>query len=1190
MRMRHKAIGLLAVVGVLNMGVSADAETMSRNRVRLCEAWQFNLGDVPGAEVPSFNDSAWRTLDLPHDWSIELPFDGNVPDGYSVGYLPGGVGWYRKAFTVPESDRGKKVVIDFDGVYMDSQIWINGHLLGRRPNGYISFRYDLTPHLKYGGEENVIAVRANVEPHGSRWYPGAGIYRRVWLTTMNPIHVAHWGTFVTTPDVSREKATVRLQVTVANEGETAASDLIVKSVIYDADGHAVAEASTAGEVGRASCPSTPRGEDGQDARPTEKRREQVSSLCTVEKQFVVTNPQLWSPDTPDLYRIVSTVKVGGKVVDTYTTPLGIRTVEFTTDRGFFLNGEHVDIKGVCLHHDFGPIGTAFYPRVLERQLEILRDMGCNAIRTAHNPRDPEFYSICDRMGFMVMDEAFDVWKASKLGNDYHIYFEEWHERDLTSMVRRDRNHPCIVIYSIGNEINEQHQNRVEYPTQGGDISRRLVEICKQHDPTRPVTAACNHRDAAEKAGIVEPLVVYGQNYGLTQYPSFSKNKPVIGTENATSFITRGAYSYELALGQGVEVRIQNFKNSRECTGYGKFWGEDRTDGTLVFMRKNPHVAGQFAWTGFDYIGECFPMPWPARNGLFGIIDMVGFPKDSYYAYQSDWTDKPMVHIIPQNWNWPQFRNHPIPVWTYSNCEEIELYLNGRSLGAKRINRDETLHAEWGVRYAAGELKAVGRNGGQPVCTNIVRTAGLPARLELTPDRSMIAADDNDLGFVEVRLVDENGVLCPESDRMVQVDVAGDGVLFGVGNGNTFNHEPFKGNRVRTFYGLCRVIVKSTHKDGDIKVTVSGEGIDPVQTEIKTLPADDPRLQRLRTEATERVRAECKRYSRHRIAAVRRIGKVSTDASASASGCQPEHPPEHALDGNPETRWCAPSGKTGHFWQVDLGRPQDVRSMRIRWQTTSAYQYKVEGSADGTGWVTLSDQTRRNTVDAEHELSLNKDNIRYVRIVVTGLPQGLWASLFEVEVYGIIADDADTLHLSQGTVGTASTAIGTMNVAPVFKHGPGQHTDSVIVSRNKKPPMWSEADACRVIVDEARKHGLELTVDGEKPRVDGILATRDGRATSHPVGSPVTMTFDGISKDGRIVFEVLTADDVPAKTDNTDSISDFFGAAEQLVEELQGKPGGLVVGVFYDPLLAKGATPDDEPLRMQVRDFVEWLQR
>ena len=1023
MRLGHKTISVLALGGLMALGVSAEAENMGRNRERFCDVWQFNLGDVPGAEAPAFNDTNWRTLDLPHDWSIELPFDAKVPGGGSVGYLPGGIGWYRKAFTVPESDRGKKVAIDFDGVYMDSQVWINGHLLGRRPFGYVSFRYDLTPHLKYGGEQNHIALRVNVEPGGSRWYPGAGIYRRVWLTTMNPVHVAHWGTFVTTPEVSREQATVRLTTEVENEsGE--ATDVSLTSVIVDAAGSEVADAESSHAI-------------------------PAGAMHAFDQQFVVTNPQLWSPDTPDLYQVVSSVKVDGKVVDTYPTPLGIRTCEFTTDRGFFLNGEHVDIKGVCLHHDFGPIGTAFYPRALERQLDILRDMGCNAIRTAHNPRDPEFYSICDRMGFMVMDEAFDVWEARKLGNDYHKFFKEWHERDLTSMIRRDRNHPCIVIYSIGNEINEQHQNRVKYPTQGGDISTRLVEICKQHDPTRPVTAACNHRASAEKAGIVEPLDIYGQNYGLTQYPSFSKDKPVIGTENATSFITRGAYSYEMVRGRGIEIRIQDFKNSRECTGYGRFWGDDRTDGTLVFMRQNPHIAGQFAWTGFDYIGECFPFPWPARNGLFGIIDMVGFPKDSYYAYQSDWTDEPMVHIIPQNWNWPQFSNHPIPVWVYSNCDEIELFLNNKSLGVKQINRDETLHAAWDVRYAAGELKAVGRNGGQPVCTNSVRTAAPPTRLELTADRAELAADGNDLSFIKVRLVDENGVVCPESDRMVKVDVEGNGVLFGVGNGNAFNHEPFKGDRVRTFYGLCRVIVKSTKQAGPVRVTLSADGVEAGTVSITTLPAAGPRLTALKAEREAQARARNKRFSRHRIARSEQVEVLATDA----------------VDTTPQA------------------------------------------------------------------------------IAVT------------------------------------ATSGARFTVAPVFKHGMGQHADSVIVSRSKKPPTWSNADACKIVADEAKRHGVEFILDGNRPKVGGIRSLRDD------MGS---LELDGVSKNGKIAFEVLTAEDVPDKTDNTDRVTDFLTAARQLAEELRTKPGDCVVGVFYDPLTTKEGSPDDAPLRRQVRDFVKWL--
>jgi beta-galactosidase len=928
------------------------------------------------------------------------------------------------------------VAIEFDGVYMDSRVWINGHLLGRRPNGYISFRYDLTPHVKYG-ETNHIAVRVNVEPGGSRWYPGAGIYRRVWLTTMHPVHVAHWGTYVTTPGVSKEEATVRLRTEVENQTDRGA-DVILDSVIFDRQGRDVAKASTPHPVA-------------------------AGGRYEFDQTFVVSRPQLWSPDTPDLYEVVSTVRVDGRPVDTYTTPLGIRTFTFTADRGFFLNGEHVDIKGVCLHHDFGPLGTAFYPRALERQFEILRDMGVNAIRTSHNPRDPAFYAMCDRMGFMVMNEAFDVWEASKLPNDFHQFFKEWSGRDLADMVRRDRNHPSIVIWSIGNEVNEQHQNRVAYPTQGGDIAAKLAAICKQHDPSRPVTAACNSRSASEAAGIVEALDVYGQNYGLTAYQQFNRDKPVIGTENATSFITRGSYSYAIVRDQGIRLEIQNFKNNRECTGYGKFWGNDRTDGTLVFMRQNPHIAGQFAWTGFDYLGECFPFKWPARNGLFGIVDMVGFPKDSYYAYQSDWTDEPMVHILPQQWNWPQFVDMPMPVWVYSNGDEVELFLNGKSLGVKHIDRNETLHAEWDVKYAPGELKAVARNNGQVVSTDIVRTPGEPARIELTADRREIAADGNDLSFLEIRLTDANGVNHPDADRMVQVDVEGDGMLVGVGNGDAFDHEPFKGNRVRTFYGLCRAIVKSTTQAGSITVKVRADGVEGDAVAIIVLPADHPRLAAEAAERDAQARVKSRKHSRHRI-----VGDAGVER----------------LDPATETAF---------------------------------------GIGIGAG-------------------------------------------------------------------ATATEGPGALIVAPVFRHGPGQHVDSVIESRNTMPPTWSKADACRVIVDEAMKHGLELTVLGDKPRVDRIVSTCDGQASSSPIGTPVPLTFDGVSRDGKVVFEVLTAADVPARTDNTDSITDFIGAAEQLAGELKAKNGGYVVGVFYDPLVAHDGVPDEAPLRRQVRDFVAWLKK
>jgi beta-galactosidase len=984
---------------------SAEAVGEGRSVEKLGERWTFHLGDVAGAELLEYDDSAWRTLDLPHDWSIELPFDPKMIGGSSVGYLPGGIGWYRKALTIPESDRGKEIVIDFDGVYMDSQVWINGHLLGRRPNGYVSFRYDLTPYVKYGVEQNLIAVRVNVEPNGSRWYPGAGIYRNVWLSKLNPIHVAHWGTYVTTPDVSDEKATVRLLTEVTNTSD-ASADVVLASVIRDPQGKVVANAETA-------------------------QRMAAGAKHEFDQSFVVTNPKRWSPDTPDLYQVVSTVKVGGQTVDTYTTPLGIRTVEFTVDQGFLLNGEPVDIKGVCLHHDFGALGTAISSRALERQLEILRAMGANAIRTSHNPREPEFYAMCDRMGFMVMNEAFDVWEQKKLPNDYHRSFKEWHERDLTSMIRRDRNHPSVIIWSIGNEMNEQH--REDFPGQGGVIAKRLVEICRQHDPSRMVTAALNSPEASERTGITAALDVYGQNYNMIAYPKLKGKKAMIGTENATSFITRDSYSYELVNDRGLKLAIQNIKNNSECTGYGRFWGNDRTEGTLIEIRKSPWVAGQFAWTGFDYLGECFPFKWPARNGLFGIIDMAGFPKDSYYIYQADWTDEPTVHIIPQTWKWPQF-TAPIPVWVYSNSEEVELFLNNRSLGVKQINRAESLHAEWLVNYAPGELKAIGRTGGQAMYTNIVRTAGEAVRLDVIADRAEIAADGSDLSFLKIRLLDEQGVVCQDSDRMLQVSVAGAGTLVGVDNGHHMNHAPFKGNQVKTSYGLGLAIVQSTKDAGEIQVTISADGVEAGKVAITTLPPDDARLTAAAKNRDKQFREQNRQYSRHQLARIRGDGLL---------------------------------------------------------------------------------------VDAPPV---------------------------------------------QGKVGVTGTSAGKLVVAPVFKHGSGQHADSVVASRNKKPPTWSEQDARNVVVDEANKLGIEFAVAGELP-----------------------MGFDGVDKTGTIVFEVLTGEDVPDRIDNTDRITDFHGAAVHRVKELTTQNGPYVVGVFYDPLVGKGDAPDAEPLRNQVRDFVAWLK-
>lgn len=1019
------------------IGLGAPEEKIARIVAPLSEAWTFHLGDIPGAEKVGFDDSKWRVLNVPHDWSIEQPYDPHMPGGSSVGYLPGGIGWYRKNFTLPESDRGQEIAIDFDGVYMDSQVWINGHLLGQRPNGYLGFRYNLTPYLKFGNEPNTIAVRVNVEPDGSRWYPGAGIYRHVWLVKMHPIHVAHWGTAVTTPEVSKEKASVRLRTEVENQSAEP-SEVTLASEIRDQSGNVVAKAESTHRI-------------------------LAGAMHGFDQSFVVTRPQLWSPDSPNLYQVVSKVLAGGKTVDDYATPLGIRSCEFTADRGFLLNGERVDIKGVCLHHDFGALGTAISEAALRRQLETLREMGCNAIRTSHNPREPEFYAMCDRMGFLVMNEAFDVWMQKKKGNDYHRHFKDWHERDLTSMVRRDRNHPCVILWSVGNEVNEQHKE--DFPGQGGAIAKRLVEICKQHDPSRAVTAACNSAAACERTGITAALDVYGQNYVLESYPAMKGKKPMIGTENATNFATRDSYSYEIVKDQGIKTSIQNIKNNSECTGYGRFWGNDRTDHTLITMRKSPWVAGQFAWTGFDYLGECFPFIWPVRNGLFGICDLAGFPKDPYYIYQADWTDKPTIHIIPQNWNFPQYHLAPIPVWIYSNCEEVELFLNNKSLGVKRIDRAVTLHAEWLVQFAAGELKAVGRNQGQMVCTDIVRTAGAPKRLEVIADRSEIAADGADLSFLEVRLVDQNGVICRDSDRMIRVAVEGPGTVAAVDNGSARNLLPFQGNQVETFYGRGLVVVKSTKQAGDIRLQVSAEGVENGQATVASLPPGDSRLLQASIARDKSLRDANQKFSRHRVS-------------------------------------------------------------------------QLHGSANATptpavGAAPPSQEAARGTV------------------------------------------------------------AGALSVAPIFQHGLGQHVDSVVASRNKKPPTWSEKTARDVIVDEAKRQGVEFLLEGQIPKVEAIRSSQDGMASAVEEGTPVQprpLVFDGVSKSGRITFEMLTSEDVPDRTDNTDRITDFLLAAQNLAKELKTKPGDQLVGVFYDPLVGQGSAPAEEPLRQQVRDFVEWLKK
>jgi len=739
---------------------------------------------------------------------IEGPFESTSPGGSGTGYLNGGIGWYRKVFKLSEDIKDKRVFIEFDGVYMNSDVWINGYHLGNRPYGYSSFQYELTQHLKFGNEKNVIAVKVNVQQPCSRWYSGAGIYRNVRLTVTDPIHIAHWGTYVTTPEVSEDEATVRVKTKIRNQS-LSEKQVTLETVVVDESGHEIASDNSVQKVQRDST--------------------------NIFEQFIkIPKPKLWSVENPTIYYVQSKVLVNGNIVDSYDTPFGIRTFEFTVDKGFFLNGKHVDIKGVCLHHDLGSLGAAVNKRAIERQLEIMKNMGCNAIRTSHNPPAPELLDLCDLMGFLVMDEAFDEWKRNKTKYGYGQFFDEWGEKDLVDMIRRDKNHPSIIMWSIGNEIPEQDNDNAY------EMSKRLVDICYREDPTRPVTSACNTPEAAVKSGFSKPLDVMGINYSMPFYQTLKGQAKLIASETASAVSTRGEYNL---VKNDDTLKIEKELNN-QCTSYditSPGWG-NTAESTLKTVKSAPWIAGEFVWTGFDYIGEPTPFSWPSVSSYFGIVDLCGFPKDRYYLYQSQWTEKPMVHILP-HWNWKGFEGKEIPVWCYSNCESVELFFqpeadqtsaeNWKSLGEKNFSDIDDLHLVWNVPYSPGTLKAVAKKNGKIVSTDEVHTAGDPAKIILTPDRTEINADGNDLSYIKVEIVDEEGRVCPDADNRVKFDINGEGTIAGVGNGNPISHEYFKANERKAFNGLALIIIQSTEENGEINITAASDGLQESSIIIKT---------------------------------------------------------------------------------------------------------------------------------------------------------------------------------------------------------------------------------------------------------------------------------------------------------------------------------------------------------------------
>jgi beta-galactosidase len=818
--------------------LSADAP---RQTILFDRDWQFHLGDAPAADQPLFDDSSWRTLDLPHDWMIEGvpgsdpsamdgPFDSKSPAGADGGYLNGGIGWYRKTFTLPQTARGRRVSILFDGAYMDADVSCNGQKLGNHPYGFTSFFYDLTPVLKYGDEKNVLAVRLNVVQPCCRWYSGAGLYRHVWLIVTKPVHIAQWGTSITTPKAQATNAQVDVATQVVAESDAVPSDATLTTILLDPSGKEV-------------------------ARQDETQKVSPGRTTPFNQSFSLPTAQLWSTQTPALYRAVSEVRISGALADSYTTPFGIRSIEFKKDEGFFLNGEHVQIKGVCDHHDLGCLGSAAYQRGFERQLQLLKAMGCNALRTSHNPPSPELLDLCDKMGILVMDECFDEWKLDKTKFGYGRFFDQWVQSDLTSMIQRDHNHPSIILWSIGNEVTEGF-------TPGGDkVATMLEDIVHRQDPTRLVISPCQQPYNAVKYGFDKALDIFGVNYTPMMYQNqdVHAREIMIGSETASSVDTRGEYGLKIDTDGQVKIDQQPAPHQVSCYDQSEPVWATNCQQEEIALQKAPWISGEFVWTGFDYLGEPKPYKWPSRSSYFGIFDTCGFPKDRYYLYKSLWSSQPVVHILPASWNWAGFDGKEIPVWIYTNADSVELFLNGRSLGTKKFPEDveivdlpakrgtagspftpahksPSLHLAWSVPYAPGVLKAVATKNGAVVGSDEITTAGDPAKILLEADRGQIEGTGQDLAFVKLTLVDKNGHICPNADNEITFSVNGmAAALAGLDNGDPTNHESFQGVRHKAFHGLALAVLKSRDDAaGSVTLTASADGLPAAQTTIQVL--------------------------------------------------------------------------------------------------------------------------------------------------------------------------------------------------------------------------------------------------------------------------------------------------------------------------------------------------------------------